>query len=311
MLETYALAAALAVAHSIAATPRTPPEQATPPATAADIGIAAVWQQDSVSWEELRPILTERAGAAALEEALLDKRVRAAVAERAIVVTDDMLRSEEAALRAQLAPEADRADRLLDEVRARQGLGPRRWSALLWRNAALRAMVARDVTVLPQQVDAALDAAHGPKRKARVIAVPDMRTAQKVTARLTAGEAFGDIATEVSSDASAARGGLISPVSKLDPSFPAAFREALWALAAPGTCSPPVLSSNGFVIVRYEGDVPAADNVPADARAAAERAVRYVQERGRMEELARAMVRSAQPTIFDDSLADAWRRANR
>ncbi|MBL9141799.1 MAG: hypothetical protein JNK53_08030, partial [Phycisphaerae bacterium] len=254
MLVTLAAAAAFAFApflaphHArqaappVASPPPTAPSTTAPqarPETAADIGIAAIWQRDSVSWDELRPILAERAGAAALEEALLDKRVRAAAAERSIAVTDEMQRQEEVSLRAQLSAEPDRADRLLDEVRARQGLGPRRWKALLWRNAALRAMVARDVTVVPQQIDAALDAAYGPRRKARVIAVPDLRAAQRVADRLAAGESFADIAAELSTDSSAARGGLIAPVSRLDPAFPAAFREALWSVAAPGGVSSP------------------------------------------------------------------------
>lgn len=284
-------------------------QDAAPPAKPGpEVGIAATWQQDTVSWSELRTILAERAGAAALEEALLDKRVHAAAIAKAINVTEDMMRAEEATLREQLSTDKDRADRLLDEVRARQGLGPSRWRALLWRNAALRALVAPDVQILPAQIDAALDAAHGPKRRARVIAVPDMRTAQRVTDRLKAGEAFADVAAEMSTDSSAARGGLIAPVSRLDPAFPGAFREALWALASPGAISTPVMAGTGVVIVRYESDVPA-EASPGDQRPAAERAVRLAQERGRMEELARDFVRDAKPTIFDEALADSWNRA--
>ncbi len=285
-----------------------PPNSST---VTTEVGIAAIWQQDTISWNELRPILAERAGAAALEEALLDKRIRAAVATKSIDITEDMMRAEETALREQLSPDAQRADRLLDEVRARQGLGPSRWRALLWRNAALRAMVAVDVQILPTQIDAALDATYGPKRRARVIAVPDMRTAQQATERLNAGEQFADVAAEMSTDASAARGGLIAPVSRLDPGFPGAFREALWALATVGSVSPPVMAGSGVILVRYEADVPASPGpLPADARVNAERAVRLAQERGRMEELARDFVRGAKPTIFDDSLADSWKRTN-
>lgn len=277
----------------------------------ADVGIAAVCDKDSITWQELQPVLAERAGALALEEVLLDKRVRTAAQDRGIVVTDEMMKREEDSLRAQLAPDGARADQLLDEVRARQGLGPRRWQALLWRNAALRAMVARDVEVRPEQVTAQVDAVYGPKRRARVIAVPDMRAAQKAIERLKAGEAFGDVAAEVSTDASAARGGLIAPVSRLDPAYPASFREALWSISGVGEVSSPVLSSNGLVLVRFEGEEPASAQPPADARTAAERAVRFAQERARMEELARDLVRGAKPTIFDDGLADSWRRSGR
>lgn len=278
---------------------------------AADVGIAAVCDKDSITWQELQPVLAERAGAAALEEVLLDKRVRAAAQDRGIVVTDEMMKREGDSLRAQLSPDGARAEQLLDEVRARQGLGPRRWQALLWRNAALRAMVARDVEVRPEQVTAQVDAVYGPKRRARVIAVPDMRAAQKAIERLKAGEAFGDVAAEVSTDASASRGGLIAPVSRLDPAYPASFREALWSIAGVGEVSSPVLSSNGLVLVRFEGEEPAAAQPPADARTAAERAVRFAQERARMEELARDLVRGAKPTIFDDGLADSWQRSGR
>lgn len=277
---------------------------ATPPG---EIGMAATCGGETISWSELRPILAERAGAAAIEEVLLDKRLRTTAAQRGITITEEAMRAEEAALRHQLSTDAERAERLLEELRARQGLGPTRWRALLWRNAALRALVAEEVQVQPAQVEAALDAAHGPRRRARVIAVPDLRTAQHVSERLKAGEAFPDLAAELSTDVSAARGGLIAPVSRLDPAFPTAFREALWALAAVGGVSPPVMTGAGFVLVRYEGDVPAT-TPPADARAEAERAVRLAQERALMETLARDMMRDANPSIFDESLADSWRR---
>lgn len=281
-----------------------------PPKRAVDIGIAAVCGQETVTWNDLRPILNERAGAAALEEALLDKRVHAAAEERALTITEDMLRDEERVLREQLATDPARADRLLDEVRQRQGLGPNRWRALLWRNAALRQMVAKDVQVLPQQIEAALDAAHGPRRAARIIAVPDLKATKDVADRLAKGDAFADVATAVSTDASAPRGGLIAPVSRLDPAFPDAFREALWSLDKPGAVSAPVLVTTGYVIVRYDGDVAGDPAALEAARPKAAAAVRLAQERARMEEMARSMVRGAKPTIFDESLADSWNRAN-
>ena len=57
---------------------------------------------------------------------------------------------------------------------------------------------------------AAHDAAHGAKRGARVIAVPDLRAAQAVADRLAKGERFEDLAAELSTDPSAARGGLVN-----------------------------------------------------------------------------------------------------
>jgi parvulin-like peptidyl-prolyl isomerase len=141
-----------------------------------------------------------------------------------------------------------------------------------------------------------------------VISVPDLRGAQSVTDRLAKGDRFEDIAAEISTDVSAARGGLISPMSKLDPGVPAAVREALWSVTTVGGVSAPVLVGTGYVIVRYEGDIPG-DGVPLSAvHEDAARAVRIAQERARMDQLAQELVRTAKPTIFDDALADGWNR---
>jgi parvulin-like peptidyl-prolyl isomerase len=162
--------------------------------------------------------------------------------------------------------------------------------------------------VQDEQVRAAHDAAHGPRRRARVIAVPDLRVAQAVSDRLAKGERFEDVAAELSTDPSAARGGLVNGMSRLDPAVPASVREALWALAAPGAVSPPVLVGTGYLLVRFDGEDPG-DGVPLEAvRADAERAVRLAQERARMDTLAQEMLRGLNPVILDDSLADAWNR---
>jgi parvulin-like peptidyl-prolyl isomerase len=183
-----------------------------------------------------------------------------------------------------------------------------RWRSLLWRNAVLRALVAADVRVEEPQVVAAHDAAHGPKRRARVIAVPDLRGAQRVQERLAAGESFEAVAADTSTDPSAARGGLVTPMSRLDPGVPAAVREALWALAKPGEVSPPVLIPTGYLLVRFDGEA-AGDGVTLESvRARAERSVRLAQERAWMDALAADLLRGARPTIFDESLADGWNR---
>lgn len=271
-------------------------------------GIAAIQQGTAVTWDRLRPVLAELAGSVALQEVLLDEALAARARERGIAPTAEDLEREESTLLEFLDPERVRAQRLMDELRARQGLGPVRWRALLWRNAVLRRLVAQEVDVQEAQVVAAHDAAHGARRRARVIAVPDLRTAAEVRARLDGGEAFDAVAADASTDPSAARGGLVSPMSRLDPAVPAAVREALWALSAPGDISPPVLVDTGYLLVRMEGEDPG-DGTPLDAvRERAVRAVRLAQERARMDQLAQDLVRGLQPTIFDDSLADGWNR---
>ena len=307
MRSTFAAAALAASMHAVA---QQPADATVPAARSADgaAGVAAMWKQQVVTWDRLRPVLAELAGNEALQEALLDALLEDRARERGIAPDEAAIAREEETLRGYLDRDPAKADRLLGEVRARQGLGPVRWRALLRRNALLRAMVAADVTVQDEQVRAAHDAAHGARRRARVIAVPDLRAAQGVADRLAKGERFEDVAAEASTDPSAARGGLVNAMSRLDPAVPASVREALWALAAPGAVSPPVLVGTGYLLVRFEGEDPA-DGVPLEqVRTEAERAVRLAQERARMDTLAQEMLRGVNPVILDESLADAWNR---
>ena len=185
--------AAIAIACALAAqaAPERPDQRPGAPRSAdGAAGIVAVWQQQTVTWDRIRPVLAELAGSEALAEVLLDEMLAERAKARGIAPDEAALEHEERTLLEFLDEDAARARRLLDDVRVRQGLGPVRWRALLWRNAVLRALVAPDVQVAESQVVAAHDAAHGPRRRARVIAVPDLRSAQAVNDRLAKGETF-------------------------------------------------------------------------------------------------------------------------
>ena len=172
----------------------------------------------------------------------------------------------------------------------------------------MRLLVQNDVKVTPDAVEALMDAAHGPKRQCRVMALPDLKMCAEARARLDAGEPFGEVAADLSTDRSASRGGLVLPVSRLDPTWPSSFRQTLWSLQKDGV-SAPVLIDNGYVFIRFENEIPGDATTSPDTRAVAERAVRRGQERIYMENLAKQL-RQAQRnvTIFDDSLLDGWTR---
>lgn len=270
---------------------------------------AAIWNGTAVEWTDIRPLLAERSGAVVLEEYLLDRQVEMLLRERGITLEQTQVAAEEALLLETLDRNPERARVLLVELRNTQGLGPERWSRLLRRNAGLRAVVQPEVRISQDAVSAAVDAAHGPKRRCRIMVVPDLRVAESAAARLAAGESFADVAVELSTDRSAERGGLIPPVSRMDPSFPSSLRKALWELPQGGTSSP-VLLESGVAIIRFERELPGDGTSPESARAEGELAVRRAQERLLMENTARAMLRdAASVTIFDDALLDSWKRA--
>jgi hypothetical protein len=293
-------------------TPETPAAPIRPAAQSVEAQAsrpALTWKGDVVTWPELQPLLAERAGAVVIEETLLDRQLERLLAERGMKVEAQAMDRERSELLESLSPDPVRAERLLGELRAVQGLGEQRWNALLRRNASARLLVQDQVTLTPESVDASLDATYGPRRMCRVISAPDLKTCAEASRRIDSGQPFGEVAAMMSTDPSASRGGLVNPVSRLDPTWPSAFRQAVWSLAIGGT-SAPVLVNEAYVIVRVESETPSnPPQDPAVARRAAEREVRRNQERVRMEALVTGL-RQAQrdAVILDPALRDAWTR---
>lgn len=311
LIALLACAACGTVTERPDAAPAPPPTSATPITTpaAATPRPPATWKGEVIEWSELQPILSERAGAVALEEVMLDRQLAQLLADRGLKLDEARIDRERVELLATLSADPDRAERLLADLRAVQGLGERRWQSLLRRNASARLLVQDQVKVTAEAVDAALDAAYGARRRCRVIALPDLKACAEARRRIDAGEPFGEVAVTASTDASAARGGLVNPVSRFDPSWPGAFRQAVWA-TAPGTVTSPVLVGETYVIAKVEEELAATP--PADAataRALAERDARRAQERVQMETLVTGL-RQAQrdATILDERLKDAWMR---
>jgi hypothetical protein len=283
-----------------------------PVSTVIDARPAALVNGKSVRWGELRPALNEIAGAEALRDLILDRALEAAAAEARLVVTDDDLAAEERRLLRTLSDDPATALRLLDELRDVQGLGDARHRALLRRNAILRALVQDRVNVTESTVQQLHDARHGPKRQVRLITTADLQGALAAIRAVRAGAFMGDVAVEASTDASAARGGLLEPVSQYDPSYPPALRQAIWNLAAqPGSLSDPTLLDTGYAIVQLVRAIPGDGKTLEEARPELEAIGRTSQERLLMDQTALQLMTGVQVTIFDEALDDSWERYQR
>lgn len=286
-----------------------PPSPPAKPVAAPAPRPALTWKGEVIEWSELQPLLAERAGAVVIEEALLDRQLDRLLAERGLAVDAAATERERSELLESLSPDPERAERLLSELRSLQGLGERRWTALMRRNAAARLLVQDQVTLTPEAVDAVLDATSGARRVCRIITVADLKTCAEARRRIDSGQPFGEVAAMMSTDPSSSRGGLVNPVSRLDPTWPSAFRQAVWALQIGGT-SAPVLVGDAYVLVKVESETPA--SAPADsaaARRAAEREVRRNQERVRMEGLVTGLRQGQRDAvILDEALRDSWSR---
>lgn len=258
-----------------------------------------------VQWGELRPLLNEAAGATILREVILDRMLAAELDRAGVAIRPDDVDRERSLFYATLNPDPDVAVRLARELRARQGLGPRRLDRLLRRNAGLRALVEDDVMVSEEAVVRTFRILHGPTARARLIVVPTLAAAQDAYNRITAGEFFGDVAVEVSTDVSAARGGLLSPISPDDPTYPEVMRDALSALE-PGEVSSPIFLSRQYALLQLVESLDGDGVALADERSRIEQQVRLSQERLLMDMEARRLLRQATVTIIDAALKDAW-----
>jgi foldase protein PrsA len=258
-----------------------------------------------IAFDALWPAVAEAGGGDALREVVLDRQLSLELTKRGIAVNEADAEAERTLLLESLSTDANAAARVLDELRRRDRLGPARFSALLRRNASLRALVRDQANVSEEAIAVAYDLTAGPKRQIRIIAAPSLASAESAAARVRSGASFADVAVEVSSDSSAARGGLLEPFARQDPSYPESLRAAAFALR-PGEVSTPTLLSQGYVIATLVRDVPPTNQSLEALRPQLERAVRLTQERLLMDQLARRLLRETRVTVFDDSLNWAW-----
>ena len=264
----------------------------------------ATWQTERVTLEEIQSALLERAGDEVLQEYVLDLAIEREVARRQIVLDAEAIIAERELLVDTLAGDPDRAERMLMNIRLQRGLGPTRFARLLRRNALLRALVGKDIVVPDDLVMATWDSRHGPRRVARVIAVEDLSVARDARTRIEGGADFAEVATEISLDASAPRGGILSPVSRHDPAWPQPFRETLFTLG-PGEISTPIAVDDRFLVLRMEREEPASGVTLEENREEALAIARLATERLLMDRLARRLVDQSQIEVIDPSIR--WR----
>jgi hypothetical protein len=258
---------------------------------------------ERVTWDELRPVLSEAGGGVAQHgpQFIPGDALRADQHDR-----------ERATLVAALAGnggDPDVGESMLAIVRRSRGLGEVRFAALLRRNAMLRALVAPSVKVTDTMVAQAHQIRHGPRYRVRVIVVESQADAEaarrQVMDRGGGSPVFTAVAAERSVDESSARGGLLDPISDADPATSAALRQAV-SKTTPGSMTPIIPLNPGFALALVEAKLPADGRSLDETRAALTAEVRSVQERAAMERLARQLLASAQISVLDRPLHWAW-----
>ncbi len=268
---------------------------------------------EAVRGSDLTAGLYEAAGGEVLGEVVLGRLIERALSDRQLKVTQADVEKERSAVANELSADANEAQRLLDALRQRRGLGETRFAALLQRNAGLRMLcnaVDGPISVPGPSVQKAYREQYGPTFRVRLITATTLADANDLRRRAQGGEAFGELAAKHSTDASADRGGLLSPINPEDATYPSALRTVLTRLR-PGEVSDVLALGETYAVLKLEEALPASPIVFADVEASLQEQVRRRLERLRMEQQARALVDHAQVVVLDPTLKPLWEQSTR
>ncbi|MFK7960272.1 MAG: peptidylprolyl isomerase [Phycisphaerales bacterium] len=280
------------------------------PDTVVDARPAAFINGRSVPWGRLRDELTEAAGGEILRDLVLEQQLERALSESAVQLRPADIEREQTVLLETLDADPDVAARLLAELRDRRRLGETRFRGLLRRNAALRALVSDQVRVTEADRQVMRDTLYGPRRRVRLMTLPRVVDAERAYVQVTSpgGPTFAELTSRVSTDVSASRGGLLEPMARLDPTWPAGLREAAFALSADGAISAPVLLEGTIALLQLVEVIPGRPDASSADAGRIDRLARLSRERVLMDRLARELVVGSAVSIVDPALRSAWER---
>jgi len=267
-------------------------------------------------------------GLALAEQMILTIAARERLEKMGMNLTDrDVRQAHEDALRRlamplEMGPDArlddqalDTARRLLEEFLVAKNISRLEWELRMEQNAAIRKIAEAEVNEL-NITEAMLrdeyERAYGPRVQIRHIQLSSKQKVAEVRRRLSAGDDFELLARKFSENQfTAARGGLMPPVSKLDPAVTPLIREAAFDLKE-GEVSLPIHEGNWFHILKLERKFPAS-NIPfanADKQELRESLIDRLV-RSRQEMLEAELFQTAQVDIRHTELRRQFERKHR
>ncbi len=278
---------------------------ATPAAPAAERGestpIPLLINGDPVPWSTIRPLLAEASGREVVRELALEASLRRELDARGIEITDRAVQHERERWSELLGPEL--AAETAPAIRRRRGLGPARFGRMLWRNAALRALLDPDeIAVSDEEVRLADTIRHGRRFAVSIVTVPGVEAAVDVSmeARASTSEPSAGLWIGALRHGARPRPALVSPV---DPAVPDAIRRAI-ASTPPGSVSGAVSFDGGYAVVLVHAALPAEEGRETDESIREELVIR--KTRLAMERLAERLASRSTVHVLDRSLS--WGR---
>ena len=285
--------------------PAVPTASAGPPKVARQAGPVAYIDGKPVTEADLHLRLMEAAGGQVLSEMILDQQIRERLAQAGITLGANLIEQEKAYMLATLSADPNEAARLLNDMRNERGLGDKRFQSMLFRNAGLRALTKDQVQVPENLLQQAYQLQHGERYRVRIIVADTLTQASDLHVRAAGGQSFADLASLNSTDASAAQGGLLSPISPIDATYPKALRQALAKMPV-GGISDLIADDDHFIIMKLEAKLPAEQITFEQAKPRLARTVRLELQGQAMQQAARAMLADAKVVVLDPTLNKSW-----
>lgn len=258
--------------------------------------------------------LVDARGLMLLQQLIFLEAVRSEADKRGIRVNDDDIQREYD-LTLQNAPDVSDSDKplteaqrdvLIDKWTKRNGVPREELAIAMARQALLRKMAEADVRVTADDVREEFKRQFGDHVEVRHLQLPARRTYARIKARLDRGDRFEDLVADYSVNAlTKARGGLLPPFTRDDPTVPRSFVNMAFKLKV-GEVSPLFESEGSYHLIKLERRISAETTSLGDKRVELERAVRKRRVAERMESLGRELLMKADIRIDEATMREQY-----
>ena len=231
-----------------------------------------------ISYDELAQECVERHGKEVLDNVINRTLIQQACAEGGVSVSAAEVNQEIARISKKFGLPQDQWEKMLQ---AERGLSPIQYRRdVIWPMLALKKLAGQDVQITQKKLEQAWEDTYGPRVKARMMVLDNIRRAQEVWEKVHKNpEQFEDLARDYSIEPnSRALGGTVPPIRRYSGAH-AKIRDAAFKLKEVNEVSGLVqVDVNQYVILKYEGRTEPIEHDPKDVQASLTAQLREQEE---------------------------------
>lgn len=247
---------------------------------------------------DLWPALIELAGEEAVQDAINTLLVEEELKRRGMTIAKTEM-DEEWSLLWRASPTLN--EEAMQKQLQERGIGEMRERQILWRNTALRKLIADTVSITDERTRRMFEIVHGPSYPAKIIVSSSLDEANSALENLQNGVSFSDVARNASIGPHANQGGDAGNISIADPFWPEAIRKTIATLKI-GTYSTPIFIGDRWVIVLVTGEPTTYDVSFNEVKEEMKELSVLAQEQYLMQNKLKELQEKSKPIYFDKNL---------